>query len=126
MPGNPGLEKLVNRNSRVYGHSGNFRDWFYFSGNTDALTRFLRDLAALKHQEQLVLVVHPGRAPEVSWRAGQRLSYNWQMDWAHVVRVLDPLDWAGGRQLHLNASVTRQRVVCYGTADTVSGEYMEP
>jgi len=37
--------------------------------------------------------------------------------WADVVRVLDPLDWSGGKTLHLNASVTRQRVVCYRATD---------
>jgi hypothetical protein len=33
--------------------------------------------------------------------------------WAHIVKVLDPLEWEGGRPLQLNASVTEQRVVCY-------------
>ena len=33
--------------------------------------------------------------------------------WSHVVRVLDPVAWKGGRRLRLNASVTAQRVVCY-------------
>lgn len=42
--------------------------------------------------------------------------------WAGVVRVLDPLDWEGAKTLHLNASVTKQRVVCYrATAGTRSG-----
>jgi hypothetical protein len=35
--------------------------------------------------------------------------------WASVVRVLDPLEWEGGKSLQLNASVTKQRVVCYRT-----------
>jgi hypothetical protein len=35
--------------------------------------------------------------------------------WAKVVRVLDPLEWEGGATLQLNASVTKQRVVCYRT-----------
>ncbi len=33
--------------------------------------------------------------------------------WSHVVRVLDPLEWSGRRPLQLNASVTKQKVVCY-------------
>jgi hypothetical protein len=37
--------------------------------------------------------------------------------WAHIVRVLAPSAWEGGKILQLNASVTRQRVVCYGTQD---------
>jgi hypothetical protein len=39
-----------------------------------------------------------------------------EAEWAHVVRVLDPLDWEGEKALWLNASVTRQRVVCYRTS----------
>ena len=33
--------------------------------------------------------------------------------WANVVRVLDPLEWNEGKALRLNASATKQRVVCY-------------
>ncbi len=33
--------------------------------------------------------------------------------WANVVRVLDPLEWNDGKALRLNASATKQRVVCY-------------
>ena len=36
-----------------------------------------------------------------------------QARWAHIVRVLSPADWEGGKTLQLNACVTRQRVVCY-------------
>jgi hypothetical protein len=40
--------------------------------------------------------------------------------WAHVVRVLDPLEWKGGKTLQLNASVTKQRVVCYRSAPSLA------
>jgi hypothetical protein len=44
-----------------------------------------------------------------------------ESEWTDVVRVVDPRDWSGGRSLRLNASVTRQRVVCYRTnTDPVS------
>jgi hypothetical protein len=33
--------------------------------------------------------------------------------WASVVRVVDPLDWREGKNLRLNASAPKQRVVCY-------------
>ena len=33
--------------------------------------------------------------------------------WASVVRVLNPLEWKKGKTLRLNASVHKQRVVCY-------------
>jgi len=37
--------------------------------------------------------------------------------WAHIVRVLAPSEWEGGKVLQLNASVTKQRVVCYRAKD---------
>jgi hypothetical protein len=38
--------------------------------------------------------------------------------WEHIVKVLDPLEWEGGRPLQLNASVTKQRVVCYRASES--------
>jgi pyruvate, water dikinase len=37
--------------------------------------------------------------------------------WSHIVRVLAPSEWGDGKILQLNASVTRQRVVCYQAKD---------
>jgi hypothetical protein len=38
--------------------------------------------------------------------------------WAHVIKVLDPLEWESACALQLNASVTEQRVVCYRVVES--------
>jgi hypothetical protein len=42
-----------------------------------------------------------------------------QARWAEVVRVLAPLEWGSRKAVQLNASVTRQRVVCYRSPSPV-------
>ena len=86
----PRLEKLANRDNRVYGRwdedplswrEGNTivtnttpviavdpTGHFYFSGDAKALNAFLKDYAALKDEpisidRPLCLIIHPGRAP---------------------------------------------------------------
>ena len=102
VPEDPELETLANRDNRVYGHWLNFRDWFYFKGDTKAFNQFLSAWAALKNQERLRLVLHAGRPPHVGGVSRQpgKPGYAWRMDWARVVRGKSKI-WMWGCRLRI-------------------------
>jgi hypothetical protein len=125
LPFQPRLEKLANRDSRVYGRwdedplswrEGNTvitttdlivavdpSGHFLYSDNTKALNGFLQEYAALKQEPISIdrppcLIIHAGRA-----LLEKGHSYDWKMNWAMHLRKKP--DWEGKRLLHGVATV---------------------
>ncbi len=80
-------------------------------------THFFNELV---ETDILYFALHPDREEDFLNRDLLEGAPNKLMDvlpdaarWAPVVRLLDPLEWKGGKTLRLNASSPEQRVICY-------------